>query len=652
MTILDSFNPAERLVIDVETTSGDDKRAALQPYSGDRISGIAIAQGERAMYLPLRHRTQQDQCYPLEAGLAEFREFALKVKHLENVNLKFDLHCFHQDNIEFPNAEFHELQTKARLVYNKYETYNLFDLSNRYCTKYKKDGEPVEEWCKAHATEDYGAVPLDIISTYAKLDALAAYELSGELERLMPKTMPNMPGSEKAWAEERRFTRLLFDSERDGLLLDTKLFNTIAIELLKRMQVLQEQIGVVTANTEFNPASPKQVDEYFRSKGIAPVAWNISKKTGEKTPSWNADALSQIIDPVANLLISYKAKQTACSTFAQGWVNQLSPDGRLHGHYNQSGAKTSRITSSKPNLQNPPPWAMYGLQIPEGEIGIKFDYSQIEYRIFAHFSQDEGLLKMYNENPKTDFHQMIANRLGMNDYRGVIKPINFGILYGMGKGKMKKQLAKTIHDLKDDFAKKGCPEKYDALRHYLEYQYGGGQEDPSLEMIGGAIIDEYHRLTPAVKKLLNFVKSVIGQRGNIRNYYGRFFQFDLDHAYVALNYLCQGTAADMFKERSNAIFYHPRIKALGAKLRLNIHDAIYATMPVESAQEYWNIVKPLACDVPGFRVPVLIDGEVAYSNWGTTSKIKDNNAVAETFAVLRGNTLARKAKYHESLPSD
>ena len=626
--LLDQFDPTKLLCIDIESISFDDEQEAFRPYHGHRIAGFYIVQdGVPSMYVPLRHRTEIDQCLPFDSTIAEIREFATKCEHVVNQNIKFDLHFFAQDGVEFPKAKFYDTMTLARLVNNQLPEYNLDALTKRYCTKHVKEGEPISEWCKEHKTKDYGAVPIALMREYANKDVLSTLELYHELRRQLPEE------SYAVWQEEVKFCRILFESERHGVLIDPTFFKQVECMLLGKMVKTQEKITAL-AGYELNPGSWPQKNLYFQSQGVEPVAWNENEETGENTPCWDADALALIIHPMANLLTDYTECNTALGTFCQGWPKQADANNIMHPNFKSSGTKTGRISCEKPNMQNPPKWAMRGIIIPEGEIGVKFDYSQIEYRLFAHFSKDEALLKAYADNPKIDFHQRLADRLGL--IRDVIKPINFGILYGMGKKKLKKSIAKLINDLQpeaDDpkFAEK--QDKYQKLIDYLQYKYGG-----TLDEIAEKILVEYHQQVPAVKLLLDRVKQTIHARGNIRNFFYRYFQFELDFAYVALNYLCQGTAADLFKNRVNAIFYDRRTISAEAKMVTNIHDSVLARLPsMEKAQAYWEVVQELAGQIPNLSVPILVDGEVAIGNWGNIMKIQNNN-IAETVALLKAKS--------------
>jgi DNA polymerase I-like protein with 3'-5' exonuclease and polymerase domains len=651
------FDPSKPLCVDTETISNDDKRGGLLPYHGDRMAGVAFCQGEHAIYLPLRHRNDLAHCLPFESTIKEIREFMAEVKIWRNLNIKFDAHVLAQDNIFAPKARLEDTGTLARVVNNKLNIsrnedgeeekddtgYSLQALTNRFNKKYKKSSDELNEWCVAHGTKDYGAIPIPIISKYARFDTLSCYELHEILLTMLPEEAVNV------WETEIRFCPILWGAERTGVKVDPSFFEAAGAALARRMLHSQKQIdeGVDWRDKSgnlisFNAGSWKQKDDYFRSKGIEPVAWGEPNKQGIKNACWDGDALSQLfiseknvdgtenreakrINQVINGIIDYSEAKTAYSTYCVGWMDRKDKNNVLHPGYNPAGTRTGRISSSNPNMQNPPPWAMKGMILAPGEIGIKYDYSQIEYRIFAHFARDEALINLYLENPYIDFHQIVADRLGMGKHRKIIKPINFGILYGMGKKKLIRQLAKTIHDLKD-------PE----LTTYLLYKYGGDRG--TMEEVAANILEEYHRLTPAVKTLLNDVKKAIHAKGYIRNLYKRHLQFDIDKAYVALNYLCQGSAADLFKERTCAVFYDPDVVASGAQMVFNIHDSIGSLVKSLSAgQLYWDRAKVLAVKADHLRVPILIDGEVAIGTWDNTVEIYEKDK--KTGRVVRERSI-------------
>ncbi len=663
---LADFDPKKRIYFDCETTSGDDAVEAFHPYQGHRIAGIAIGQrGVEPIYLALRHRTQYEEgneCLPYDEVIGELRDFCEDCVDVCNINMKFDLHFMAEsDGIHFPKAKIHELKVKARLVNNYQENFRLETLALIFC-KTEKKSNLVKEWCDLNGTKDYGRVPLPLLSEYAKQDIRTAMELDEELEKLLPDE------SRDVWEHECRFMRLLYESERTGVPLCKDFFvKRQRMLLYNAVRTHAEIAKLVTARTEarcpgagmdgdsFNPGSTKQINDYFTVMGIEPIAWTKDANGNDRNPQWNKDALSQIDDPVAQLIVEYNNHTHHESTFCRGWLAACDANSRMHPSFDSGGTATGRVSCRDPNMQNPPKWVWAGITIPKGYVGIAFDASQIEYRIFAHFARDESLLEVYRKNPREDFHRVLADRLGIP--REFSKMLNFAILYGIGVKKLTKNIIRSIYTY-DSEELRGKLRRYvvalcdarqtTALSLVPTYAHGGekGTRKCSPESVIGndvltfiskAIITEYHQLTPAVKQLLYQIKDVIRQRGYIKNYFGRRYYFTADKAYIALNYLCQGTAADIFKRNVVEIFDDPIVKASGAQIVTNIHDAIYAIVPVENAQAYWDVcvkrfgvIPPTAASPDGFRVPILIDGHAAIGTWAIDRQVKIVGGVLES----------------------
>ncbi len=662
---LDNFDPKQRIYFDNETISFKDDEEAFHPYHGHRIAGIAIGQkGVEPIYLPIRHRRQQDEgneCLPYEEVMGELRDFCAECVDVCNINMKFDLHfCAESDGIFFPKAKIHELKVKARLVNNYQENFRLETLALIFCKKEKKSNA-VKEWCELNGTKDYGMVPIPLIAEYAKQDVRTAMELDEELEKLLPDE------SRDVWETECKFMRLLFESERTGVSLNQDFFrNRQRLLLYNAVRTHAEIAKLVTERTggaidgnAFNPGSTKQINEYLAMMGQEPIAWTKDANGNDRNPQWNKDALSQIDDPVAELIIEFNNHSHHESTFCRGWLAACDAQSRMHPSFDSGGTATGRVSCRDPNMQNPPKWIWRGVTIPKGYVGITFDASQIEYRIFAHFARDEALLEVFRKNPKADFHRVLAERLGIP--RDFSKMLNFAILYGIGVKKLTKNIIRAIQKYDSEDLRRNL-RKYvriladnrqvtdvDLVPTYIKGADEGSKkcapeaaiDQDVLSFIAKAIIAEYHQLTPAVKQLLYQIKDVIRQRGYIKNYFGRRYYFTVDKAYIALNYLCQGTAADIFKRNVVEIYEDPVVQASGAQIVTNIHDAIYAVVPIENAQAYWDAcvrlfgrIPPTKASPEGFRVPILIEGKVAIGNWAWAHDITGGDVFASLGTVL------------------
>ncbi len=616
---LSRFDPHLPVILDVETISFRDDERATNPWKGHRICGVAMAQttedGEDiSAYFPIRHRTEAARCLPLDEFLAELREFCGQIEIICNAWLKFDIHALHADGVSVRQARMECLEVLARIVHNDLQSYSLDAMAMQWCPELRKD-DRAKAWCKENDTQDYGRIPIDLMSEYAQQDVRIALRLRRELlARLPERSIP-------VWDAECDFTDLLVDTEEHGVLLNVEWLQFHQLRLLQEMlakqAIVDQHLREATNGqiTSLNPRSPKQMNQVMAALGVQPVAWNTTEdERGEviaKRPSWDSKAMETILldleegTPIYRCLEAigdYKDAAQAESTFCQGWLD-LATNGVLHPTFKAGGTGTGRISSSQPNIQNPPAWVMEAMIIPDGRVGVRFDYSQIEYRIAAHYFQDAALIQSYAKDPTIDYHQILADRLGLD--RDPTKTLNFGMLYGMGKKKLKKSLAKEIRKL--------SPERLQVLRRY-------GTEPTAM---AEAIFNEYHQLVPGVRRMNDEIRTVIEARGWVKNFFGRMYQFEPDRSYVALNYICQGSAADLFKSRCNALWR--RCRDYDIVPVTNIHDALYMTMAPESVPWFWQQCREVLGDVQGLRVPILAEGEVYTRHWGKGKKCKDAN---------------------------
>lgn len=657
---LSHIDTTKRVYIDLETTSFNDEEAAFRPYHGDRTSLMLIGQtgattNDDIISIPLRHRTEGDKCIDdLNAAKTILAAFAKTVKILANANVKFDMHFMGVDNIDFVyhggvNSEIEDTLTLARLVYNEHPSYSLEWLANFYKMTNVKKGEQVKEWLAAHPSKDYGTVPFNILVPYGCADVLTNIELHEHLLKILPEE------THVAWNIEKALTPILYRAERRGIPIDKKFLQAKQLKLLIEMLALAKDITAATEIT--NLSSSAQIGAYFIDKGI------ISNKRTEGTKtnpqgglSWDKDVLEWIgslgREPhhvAADKLLEYGKAELAETTFCRGWLKHLDSNNVIHGNNKQAGTRSGRSSSENPNLQNPPKWIYEAIQIPKGRVGIAWDLSQIEYRLFAHYAKDPAILAEYEKNPSVDFHQILADRLGIP--RNPTKRVNFGILYGMGKGKTTTTVRREI--IENDS---------DALRaHLYEAYYNPSVQPPKvtegnipqqvLVAIAENILAEYHRQNPTIKQMQQQIRSLLAVRGYIKTYYGMRCYLGLDKAYVGLNRAIQGSAAHLFKQKMAVLMNACWDAGLDVELDLQIHDAVYADMPLEHANAYIKLAHKIVSDCP-FRVPVLMDFELALYNWKNRIRVSPTTDIEQEVGKLCfwKSTLGR-GHTHSMLPS-
>lgn len=627
MIPLSAFDPNKPIVMDLETVSGDKDRGGLDPYKGDKIGLIMIGQENVGIegYL-IRSGYSSKMCLPYDEFIPEFTDFVSNMRIWVNHNIKFDARFTLCEGITVPRTcELHDTMVLARLVRNDMGSYSLQNCCEAFGVVNKKRSDFIKTWLSEHKTKDYGDVDPTVLLEYGKGDIASTMELYSKLLAALPaETVP-------VWELEKELTYNLLMSEHNGMKLDVKFLLRKRIELLQELVITKASIDS-TCGYPINPDSSIQINEFMQAQGVKPVLY-----TEKGSPSWGTDALEQVCignsvsATVAKQIIKYHELSIQDSTFCAGWMDRADKNNVIHPNFNQSGTKTGRLSSNNPNVQNPPKWIMSAITIPAGYVGIKWDMAQIEYRIFTHYSKDEALIASYLENPRIDYHQKIADRLGIP--RHPVKRINFGMLYGMGKAKTKRTI--TVEVIEND-----SNDMREKLYKYVEGKVSKDEwvtnkpySDKLFDHMSEAILEEYHMLVPAVKRMQREVKNVVFARGYIKNFFGMRAYFTPDKSYIALNSLIQGSAAFYFKAKINEIM---RVAPAGTILVNNIHDAMLAITPVEHAEEYWSICKEAFKTSP-FRVPILIDGEVAFNNWGNIHSIdhhKDNVCLSKRIMDL------------------
>ena len=614
---LPNLPKGELMCVDVETTSFDDKTPSFQPFQGHRISGYAFctADGQDAWYLPLRHHGSDvaeghSKNYPLQEGIAFMKSWMEDGRDIVNHNIKFDARFWHFDGIHV-KGELIDTMALARIVDNDRMSYSLDALTGR-----KKD-PTVSAYCKKLKTKDYGRTPILIMSPYAMNDTVITVGLYDDQLRQLPDD--SLP----VWDVERKLTKHLVEAEIHGVNLNIKRTKKIYAQRLAKAIELEEKVHE-EAGIEFDVNSEPSITKTMLSKfGVEPVAW-----TAKGNPQWTAETLKLIPHPVAQVLADCRGEYHFCSLFCDGWLKRVGEDKRLHTDFRQSGTRTGRMSCSDPNFMNVIQDAKYFIDPDEDCDIVSFDFSQIEYRLFAHYSGNEELIESYAKNPDQDYHQALADMLGIS--RRLAKTLNFAFLYGMGKKKLLRNVFAIARAEADN------PKVMEAMTGFLPDWDGSELTDADFEKIAANIYQTYHRRVPSVRQLGRRVQDKIYSHGWIRNYRGRHYRFpDTRWAYKGLNYLIQGSAADIFKERLLAV-----LEAFPyARLITNVYDDVVFSVPRDKTVEFYNGCKEVLMDVkpvgkvPALRVPLLVEGKVSRRSWGDCVVVDEDTTVEQALRL-------------------
>ncbi len=414
--------------IDTETTSLDPMQA--------KLVGISLSVDDHAAcYIPLAHRyAGAPEQLPFDATLARLRHW-LESEHHKKVgqHLKYDAHVFANHGIRLAGiAHDTLLQSYVLEAHRNHDMDSLAErhLGRRTLTYVEVCGKGANQIC-------FDEVAIDRATAYAAEDAEVTYALH---RALWPRIEHDDRLRYVYESIEIPTSKVLFDMERTGVLVDRERLQAQSHALGLRIAELEKQAHEL-AGQPFNLGSPKQIGELLFGKLGLPVV----KKTASGAPSTDEEVLEKLAQdyPLPKALIEHRGLSKLKSTYCDKLPASIDRDtGRVHTSYGQAIAVTGRLSSSDPNLQNIPIRTPEGRRIreafiaPEGSRIVSADYSQIELRIMAHISGDEGLLAAFNAGE--DVHRATASEVfGVpvgevtSDQRRTAKVINFGLIYGM-----------------------------------------------------------------------------------------------------------------------------------------------------------------------------------------------------------------------------
>ena len=610
---LPRFDPMEKLIVDVETTSFDDDVPGFNPFQGCRTCGYAIStvDGNNTWYIPLRHRDGEN--LPLENTLRYLQDTMGSGRDIVNHNIKFDASFWHFDGVEV-KGKLIDTMLLARIWKN-----DLFRLSLDALTDGGKDPK-AKAYLRAIKSKDYGRVPIAILGPYAEKDA----KLTADLYRRLRK------GIRSECVElvkmEVTLTKLLHEQRLHGISVDWDRLRFVWRESARRALECQDEIDKI-AGREVDVGNEKDINELMINElGIEPLSYTDSGK-----PQWNGACLDQIKHPIAKPLKECSHLCHLISTYCEGWWKRKGDDDRLHPEFNQPGARTGRLSSKNPNFQNVIGEAEEFIIPDEGCWIGGGDYSQIEYRVFAHYTQDNSLIDAFNKNRHMDYHQSLADMLGTP--RQFAKTLNFSFIYGMGERKLLKQIAAilTIHAEDANIMGK--------IRTFM--RLGGraatgttGLTDviDSSEYAGIAkeIYARYHKTVPSIRILQKRVQNAVRHRGWIKNYMGRVYNMEGGGSHKALNYLIQGSSADMFKKRLMvALQEMPHIKLI-----TNVHDSVFFSIPKDNFIPDMKQLTTIMEDID-MRVPIVFSEKVGKTNWRDAVEIAVGDTVENVLATTK-----------------
>jgi len=378
-------------------------------------------------------------------------------------------------------------------------------------------------------------------------------------------------GMESLFSEiEMPLVEVLADMEHTGVRVDAEGVQKFGEKLASETEELQARIYEL-AGREFNILSPKQLGVILFEELALP--------TGKKTKtgwSTNAEVLENLRDkhPVVELILQYRQLSKLNSTYVDGLLKTIAPDGRIHTCYRQTETRTGRISSTEPNLQNIPVRTSLGKEMrkffiaAEGHTLLDADYSQIELRLVAHLCSDENMRRTFAEN--LDIHRMTASQVFnlpedmiTGEMRSAAKAVNFGILYGIGAFSLSKDIGVTV----------AKADKY--IKDYLH-------SFPNVEKFMNETVES--------AKKTGYVTTLFGRKRFIPELRASNKVVQAAGRRIAMNTPVQGTAADIIKAAMVRVWKRLRAEVPEARLILQIHDELIVEAPAASASKAAEIL--------------------------------------------------------------
>ena len=576
MRWIEKLNAAKLIAVDTETDSLD--------YMSANLVGISFAlENGEAAYLPLQlDYLDAPKTLEKSTALAAIKPILENPDiHKIGQNIKFDESIFARHGIELQGVEFDTMLLSYTL--NSTGRHNMDDLAKRYLGHETIEFESIAGKGKGQLT--FNQIPLEQATEYAAEDADVTMKLQ---QALWLKLQEEPTLVELYKTMELPLLHVLSRMERTGVLIDSDALFIQSNEIATRLTVLEEQ-AYALAGQPFNLASTKQLQEILFDKLELPVL----QKTPKGAPSTNEEVLEELAysHELPKILVEHRGLSKLKSTYTDKLPQMVnSQTGRVHTSYHQAVTATGRLSSSDPNLQNIPIRNEEGRRIRQAFIAregysiVAADYSQIELRIMAHLSGDQGLINAFSQGK--DIHRSTASEIfGVSldevtsEQRRNAKAINFGLIYGMSAFGLSRQLGISRPDA----------QKY---------------------------MDLYFQRYPGVQQFMTDIREKAKAQGYVETLFGRrLYLPDINSSNamrrkgaerVAINAPMQGTAADIIKRAmiklDEVIRHDPDIEMI-----MQVHDELVFEVRSEKVAFYSELIKTQMESAADLVVPLIVE---------------------------------------------
>jgi len=648
-TFLENINILKKIISKNKSVVIDVETNGLYPYKNNQICGIGVGDtdSEVTQYYAFRHH-QGENLNP--KYLTQLIECLNTAEVYIGYNIKFDLHFLINEGLDVSNKKLVDVIVMVRLIeHSDIRDLALTPTSSRHygseSVQYDIDTKKELRSNKWH--KDFSLAPVELLGEYCKKDVLLTTKLYQDITKKIKNT-----NQTKLFELQCNLTQVLFQMEQRGISIDKEYAIDVKQAIINRLDEVEKEILHISGRIkwnydipmyssdhdekEFNISSPLQIGQVFESMGIESLI-----KTPKGQSSWNEVALVSINHRLAGLIRQYRTLEKLKSTYIEPYLEA----DIMRTSFCNWGTSTGRLSSREPNLQNLPrnhfkltnikldaagkkeikgkisamlsakgnnintelsddvleTWAFIGdesyddndnnqiairrLFVPRSNYSlISFDYSQMEVRVFMSYFRNEVIDALLNKDD-VDFHgeaAKLAFKVTETDsqykfYRQMAKAITFGTIYGIGNKKLAEQLNTTPKE----------------AGQYKKRYFEG--------LVGS-------------KEFFDKVIDTVSNRGWIKNRYGRRYEINPKFAYKGVNYLVQGTSADILSERMIEIAKFLQDKK--SSILLQVHDEIICEIHDSELETVPFNIKDLL-ETNSLEIPLTVDMEICTPSWAT-----------------------------------
>lgn len=573
--LIESLKKAKYISIDTETSS-------LDTYTA-KLIGISISFKEfEGYYIPIeaKGKIYIEKNYIIQ----KFNNLFESNPKIIGQNYKFDYKILKNNGFN-PIPPYFDTMIAAYLIDTNSKV-SLDFLAEKYLMHKNIKYEDVIQ-----KNDNFANISLEMATSYSSEDA----DITFRLFNLFTKKLKEDKLDKLMHEIEMPFNKVIIEMEENGIYLDKEYLKEYGKELGKELEAIENEI-IKSIGIDFNLNSPKQMHEILFEKLNLKLPEKMKK---DSTDIKVLESLREQHESIENL-IKYRQIAKLKSTYTDNLIELINyKTNRLHTSFIQTKTATGRITSINPNLQNIPIKDEKGRKIrkafkPEnGNIFISADYSQIELAILAHLSQDEVLIKAFENNK--DIHTETASKLFKIEekeitpnLRRIAKSINFGIIYRMSDFRLAKELGITKEEAKGFI--NSYFDSYPKIKEFIINQ---------INFVRNAGYSE------TILKRRRYIKEI-----NSNNYLERSAA-----ERIAINSIIQGSAADIMKIAMVKVFNEFKSKKMESKILLQVHDEMLIESPIEEENEVKKILKIMMETAYILNLPLRANIETGKS-WG------------------------------------